>query len=115
MEDVQFIVMVDSSETERSRVVDSLLAGFPGARRRKENSCDIRGNWLEVCANDDADEKLAADPSTGYEYFRWRIEVVPLERGSGEEHQITFARDLLRHFGERGARAEVLADFEDRL
>ncbi|WP_328470035.1 hypothetical protein OHA21_03460 [Actinoplanes sp. NBC_00393] len=113
MDDNQFLLMVDSA-TERSRLVDELLAGFPEMDRRKENSGHIRGNWLEVWPNDDADEKQASDPENGYLHFRWRIELTPLTAVE-EDHQVQLARDLLRHFQAAGSRAEVCANFEDRL
>jgi hypothetical protein len=113
VDDNQFIVMVDHGGGDRSRLVDGLVAAFPGAVRRKENSADLRGNWVQVWANDDADEKLAADPDTGYLHFRWRVEVTPLDAAADEDHQVALARDLLQHF--RAGRAEVLANFEDRL
>ncbi|MEU4561121.1 hypothetical protein AB0F72_22290 [Actinoplanes sp. NPDC023936] len=114
MYDNHFIVMVDSA-TGWVRLLEDLITAFSGAVQVKANSCDLRGNWLEISPNDDADEKLATDPDTGYHYFRWRIEVTPLNESVGEDNQVLFARALLQHFRSGGARAEVLANFEDRL
>ncbi|MEV6304806.1 hypothetical protein AB0M02_35715 [Actinoplanes sp. NPDC051861] len=114
MDENQFLVMVDR-HVERARLVDSLHSVFPDAQRRKDNSLHLRGNWLEVWPNDDADENLAADPTTGYLHFRWRVEVTPLDASVTEDDQVQLARDLLTHLRSDGAAAEVCANFEDRL
>ena len=114
MDDVQFIVMVDSA-AERSHLVSDLASDFPELEQRKAHSGRLRGNWLEVYANDDADPAAAADPDNGFLHFRWRVEVTPLDSSVDENHQIRLARDLLAHFRSAEATAEVLANFEDRL
>ena len=114
MDENQFLVMVDAA-TERSQLVEDLSTSFPDMERRKANSGHIRGNWLEVWANDDADENQAADPVDGFLYFRWRVELTPLDATTAEDHQVQLARELLKHFQSVGARAVVCANFEDRL
>jgi hypothetical protein len=91
------------------------LTGFTDAFRQKDNSCDVDGNWLEVWPNDDTDARLASDAEDGYLYFRWRVEVTPIDAHLDENHQVKLARNLKSQFENMGAAAVICANFEDRL
>ena len=114
MHDLQFLVMLDL-QLSRSEVLDVVLASFPDAVYRKANSCDLRGNWLEVWANEDADSRLASDEDDGFLYYRWRVEATPSRKGLREDEQIEFAWELRSKFEEWGGRAIVCAAFEGRI
>lgn len=113
METLQFLVMVDSDQDDRA-LLAMILSRFPDAVGRKENSCDLRGNWIEIWANEDADPGLMTG-ADGYLYYPWRVEATPIEDGVGEEQQIELARELVRCFGSTGAPPVVCANFEDRV
>ncbi|MFJ5589047.1 hypothetical protein ACIQCG_04765 [Streptomyces noursei] len=99
----------------RREIIDTVLAVFPESARRKENSCDLRNNWLEAWGNEDADQRLAKDDEEGFLYYRWRIEVTPTTNNPSTDEQITLARLLQQCFEKSGWVAVVCADFEDRL
>lgn len=111
---LQFFVMVDS-EMDRAQMIAGVLDGFPEAERYKHFSCMIRGNWLEIVRNHDADPGLVDDPEEGYLYFAWEVDCTPMSRDLDEDHQVALARDLQRHFAATGAKTTVGASFEDRL
>ena len=111
---LQFLVMVDA-DLDRPGMVQAVLDRFPEATPLKENSCDLRGNWLEVWDNEDADREQAADPDDGYLHFRWRVEVTPLDDTLDEDHQVRLARDLRDCFAAVGRDAVVAANFEHRV
>ncbi len=111
---LQFLVMVDS-DTTPAHLITGLLRGFPEAEPYKAHSCRLRGNWLEIVANEDADRGLVDDPDDGYLHFAWEVGVTPQRDDLDEDHQVVLARDLRRHFETAGAKAVVCANFEDRL
>ncbi|GAA4602548.1 hypothetical protein BJY16_004286 [Actinoplanes octamycinicus] len=111
---LQFLIMVDS-ENDRAQLMQDLLRSFPEAEAHKAHSCRLRGNWLELLPNEDADRNLATDPADGYLHFAWELNVTPYRSDLDEDHQIVLARDLQRHFLTAGAKAVVGANFEDRL
>lgn len=106
----QFLVMVDS-ELERGELLGLILVRFADATPVRENSCDLRGNWVEVWGNEDADAARAAGPD-GHRYYAWRVEVTPMHNRVTEEEQIALAGKLRDCFTAAGARAVVCADFE---
>ena len=110
---LQFLVMLDG-DAPRNVILDSILRSFPDAAPRKENSCDLRGNWIEIWANEDANEDLVDDPQTGYLHYPWRVEVTPMDPVS-EEEQVQLARDLVACFQQIGIGPVVCANFEDRV
>jgi hypothetical protein len=113
---LQILVMVQvSADVGDGDLLALVLRRFPGAARVKSNSCDVRGNWLEIWHNEDADQSLADDTEDGYLYYRWRVEVTPLDARLDEDHQVALARALRDCFAEAGARAVVCASFEDRV
>lgn len=113
-DDLPFLVMVDGAKS-RAELMRFVVDSFPEALRRKSNSCDLRGNWLEIWANENADDALSADPETGYLEYRWRVEVTPLSPGITEAEQIELARALRDHLRAAGCKAVVCASFEDKL
>jgi hypothetical protein len=112
-ETLQFLVMVDGN-MDRAALLAAIQRTFPDAVRRKENSCDLRGNWIEIWANESADATLAGGPD-GYLYYQWRVEANPTDDSVDEDHQVELARALVRCFEELGARPVVAANFEDRV
>lgn len=112
-ETLQFIVMADGDLSE-PQLLNAIIARFPDARRVKGNSCDVRGNWVEIWENEDADPKLAGGED-GYMFYGWRIEATPMTDDIDEDHQIAFARDLMAYLRDAGMRTVVAANFEDRV
>ncbi len=112
-EGLLFLIMVDA-DRDRQAVLKLILDQFPDAIRRKANSCDLRGNWIEVWENEGADANLAVGEK-GYLYFKWRVEVTPLNKSITEIEQVELARALLSCFQSAGCKAVVCADFEDKV
>jgi len=111
-ETLQFLVMVEGP-SERSSIVDALLRDFPDAIRLKENSCDLRGNWIEVWHNEDFFPSPGRDGRDGYLYFRYQLESTPLDRSISEADQIELAKDILAALRGSGWKAVLCANFED--
>lgn len=84
---LQFIVMVDGDVSEAA-----LLKSL------KAHSCDLRGNFLEIWHNEDADPDLARNDDDGYLYYRWRVELTPTTKSVGADHQVELARALIAAF-----------------
>jgi hypothetical protein len=111
---LQFLLMVDA-DLDRAGLLAVVRGRFPDAVPGKENSCDVHGNWLEIWPNEGADPALATTDEDAYLYYRWRVELTPLDGEGDEDHQVALARELLAAFTAAGARAEVLSSFEDRV
>ena len=108
-ETLEFLVMVDDADG----LPEAILRHFPEAVRRKENSCDLRGNWIEVWPNDDADRDLVGGDE-GYLYYAWEVQATPVV-DVDEDHQVRLARELVSCFRALGGTAVVAANFEDRV
>ena len=113
-ETLQFLVMVDG-ECSREEITDRLVEEFPEAIRLKENSCDLRENWIEVWYNEDYDRISAQDDEDGYLYFRYRVEVTPLGERVKEVDQIDLAKAIVAAIRKKGLTAVICANFENRL
>ncbi|RNL85846.1 hypothetical protein [Halostreptopolyspora alba] len=112
---LEFIVMVNGGDSE-SEVLRAITERIPEAAEIEKDSCELRGNRLEVWANEDADPSRATDEEEGYLYFRWRIEVLPQRDDVGEEAQVGLAGEMLGALREdRGWDATLAATFEDRV
>ena len=109
VETLQFLIMVDSA-LGRAQLLDLVLIRFPDAVRVRDNSCDLRANWVEVWANEDADRGRSHGPD-GHHSYAWRVEATPMHGRVTEEEQIALARKLRDAFVEAGARATVCADY----
>ena len=114
VDSLQFLVMVET-EKNRQDVLNILLNQFMEATQMKSNSCDLKGNWIEIWENQDADPILSKNEEEGFLYYRWRVEVTPLKNGVEEAKQVQLARDLDLCFKSAGFRAVVCANFEDKL
>ncbi len=112
-ETLQFIVMAEGDLSE-PQLLNAIIARFPDARRVKANSCDVRGNWLEIWENEDADPDLAVGED-GFLHYGWRIEVTPMNDEINEGDQVALARELTSCLWDAGMRTVVAANFEDQL
>lgn len=110
----EFLIMLDGAKSD-TEVLSALYAKNAGAVPVKQNSCDIKGNWLEVRGNDDHDPAMLEDPEDGFLFYRWRVEVTPMDNGISVDNQIQLARSLLDVFRAHGWRAVVAASFEDQV
>jgi hypothetical protein len=106
--------MVDA-DIDRPAVLALVLAHFPVARRQKDHACLLRGNLLEIWPNEDADPARSRSDEDPYLFYRWRVEVSPMDDRVDEDHQVQLARDLRSALQSTGAHVEVLAAFENRL
>lgn len=70
----QFLVMVDG-RVEETRLLDVIRGRLPDCELYRRGSVHVRGNLLEINANEDADPELAITDDDGYLYYRWRVEV----------------------------------------
>ncbi|MCF0093931.1 hypothetical protein AB0B97_16320 [Micromonospora sp. NPDC049004] len=111
---LQFLIMVDGPLTA-AELLDLIRTRLPDAVPYRRDSVDVRGNLLEINPNEDADPRLAATDEDDYLYFRWRVELTPMDRSVDESHQIALARELLRSIEGPQVRATVCAAFEDRV
>jgi hypothetical protein len=91
----------------------------PGARRpvaHRRASAHVRANLLEINPNEAYDPRRAAtDDEEAYLYFRWRVELTPVDSTVDEDHQIGLARELVGVLAGDGVRTVVCANFEDRV
>src|SRR2546430_2095428 len=110
----QILLMVDA-DVDRPAMLALVLAHFPVARRQKDHACLLRGNLLEIWPNEDADPARSWSDEDTYLFYRWRVEVSPMDDSVGEDHQVQLARDLRSAFLSTGVRVDVLAAFEARL
>jgi hypothetical protein len=110
---LQFLIMVES-DLGRAELLGLIMNRFPDTRPVLENSCDLRGNWVEVWGNEDADPARAGGDD-GHLFYAWRVEVTPMHTRVTENEQIALARKLRDAFVRAGARAVVRADFEARV
>jgi hypothetical protein len=110
---LQFLIMVDSA-LGRAQLLDLVLNRFPDAVAVRDNSCDLRANWVEVWANEEADPALAAGID-GYRWYAWRVEGTPMHGRVTEEEQVALARKLREVFIDAGGRANVCAGFEAKV
>ena len=113
-ENLQFLVMVDTDK-DRQWILQRILDRFLDAAKKKSNSCDLRGNWLEIWENEGANSELSKDAENGYLYYKWRIEVTPVAFSVGEDKQVQLAKELASYLKEAGCRVVVCANFEDKL
>lgn len=109
VETLQFLIMVDSA-LGRAQLLDLVLIRFPDAVRVRDNSCDLRANWVEVWGNEDADRVRSLGPD-GHSWYAWRVEATPMHGRVTEEEQIALARKLRDVFVDAGGRATVCADY----
>ncbi len=70
---------------------------------------------VEVWPNSSADEERAADPSTGYLYYRFEVEFSPIFGPATESRQIELARRLIARARARGWPCVACANFEDKI
>ncbi|MET0418477.1 MAG: hypothetical protein ABW022_20890 [Actinoplanes sp.] len=111
---LQFLIMVDGPLTA-AELLDRIRTRLPDAVPYRRGSVDVRGNLLEINPNEAADPRLAATDEDDYLYFRWRVELTPMDKAIDEGHQIALARELLRAMDGPQVRATVCAAFEDRV
>lgn len=111
---LQFLIMVDA-EYDRREITQIILTGFPEAVPRKPNSCDLRGNWIEVWANEGADPERAEDEENGFLDYRWRVEATPMTEDITESEQVKLAKALRTCFVAARCKAVICANFEDKL
>lgn len=111
---LQFLLMVDGPPTA-SELLNQIRTGLPDAVPHRRDSVDVRGNLLEITPNEAADPRLAATDEDDYLWFRWRVELTPMDRAVDEGHQIALARELLRAIDGPEVRATVCAALEDRV
>ncbi len=112
-ETLQFIVMVDS-QLYIPQIVEGLLELLEGSERRKANSLDVAGNWIEIWSNDDADESLANGPNRHWN-FRFRLESTPLTETISEDHQVETAKSICDGLQQLDCDVVLCANFEARL
>ncbi len=110
---LQFLVMVDS-ELNDSALLALVLTSFPDAVQVQQHSCDVRGNGLEIWAND-SDGAESVSEEDAYLGYPWRVEVIPLTATVDEDHQVALARGLRDCFQRAGATAVICAGFENRV
>jgi hypothetical protein len=73
------------------------------------------GNWVQVWPNEDYDESLISDSEEGFLYYRYRIEVSPIDNDKSVERQVSIAKHLKSVLESLGCIAVICADFEDLL
>jgi hypothetical protein len=113
VDSLQFLLMVDSA-LRRADLLALVLRRFPDAIAMTENSCDLRANWVEVWANEEADATRSDGPD-GHRYYPWRVEATPMHGRVTRDEQVALARKLRDVFVDAGGRASIRADFEVRV
>ena len=108
-----FAIMVDIG-LGRAELLKLVLRRFPDAVAVQDNSCDLRANWVEVWANDEADPARSEEPD-GHRFYPWRVEATPMHARVTEEEQVALARKLREVFVDAGGRASLCANFKVRV
>jgi hypothetical protein len=81
-----------------------------------ENRSTIVSPWSEVDVrnNDDYDEDRAADPHDGFLFYRYYLDIEPVEDADPGEYILSIAQ-LLEALWKSGAKAVAACDFEEEL
>ena len=111
---LQFLIMVET-EYSRAELIKLLISELKGAIPYKLNSLDYNGNWIEIWSNEEADSKLAMDKITGYQFFKWRLEVTPMKNGITEKKQVILSKYLKTYLESFGCKCVICANFEHLL
>lgn len=92
------------------RLIQSALAGNPEGRATiRTSSCVI-----DVEDNDDFSAEKQSDPANGFLYFRYYLDIEPVEN-VGRERYVAVLSVLLDNLREKGCKAVPACDFEDAL
>ena len=112
---LQFLIMVDGA-LEEAELFQRIRDGLPDAVPHRRASANVRANLLEINPNEAYDPRRAAtDDEEAYLYYRWRVELTPMESTVDEDHQVALARELVGVLAGDGVRTVVCANFEDRV
>ncbi len=110
----QFLIMIDAPN-KREAIIDFLVEYFNDAVRLKSNSCDLKGNWIEVWRNENADPESTQDEQTGYLHYRFRLEATPVNKEVAETDQVELAKEITACLEKHGCRCVICANFEHLL
>lgn len=111
---LQFVIMVDGHTTVNN-LIRIIMGSFDEVKIVTANSCDLRGNWIEITKNEGADPSKKDDPLIGYLDFPWQVQSTPMNKNVTEANQIELARQLQDLFRHKGYESVVAANFEDKL
>ncbi|TWT29697.1 hypothetical protein [Blastopirellula retiformator] len=110
---LQFIIMIDGPSSDQE-IVDAIRTPFPDSGGGPARCADLRGNFVDIFANSDADQaKMSGED--GFLFYGFELQASPTKPTIQEAEQIRLARDLKAVFESRGWKAEVGANFEDKL
>ncbi len=110
----QFILMVNCN-FKLDKLVNLIKKEWKDIRWIKSYSFDMKGNWIQISANEDYDISCIKDKKDGYLYYKYRLEVSPLGDIKNIDNQVTLAMTLKSRFTAIGCVTEICADFEELL
>jgi len=103
----QIAVDIGLSEDELLQLLSKTIAGAT----RNRGYVEIAENVIKFENNPDFDNRLSYDSESGWEFYRFDCDVIPIEDTSTET-QVRLAQELVRVLRDVGARAIVLAEFD---
>jgi hypothetical protein len=110
MHEAQFLVMVNG-EVSLSDIMRVLESDLPGIKRTKHKMVyEWSRNIIDVEENKDYDQNMI-NSEDGYLYYRYRINVFPIDDDQSIEHQVNIARDIRGLFASLSCITEVIATF----
>lgn len=111
---LQFVIMIEPAFS-RKKFVDLLLSAFPDACSQEWDTVDVRGNWLKLLENPEANQSNVDALDDGFLYYSMEMQATPLHKNIDEDHQLLLARDLMSLFQANGFKTVLCAAFEARL
>jgi hypothetical protein len=107
----QFILMVDS-DLDPAAFRARLAEIWPDAESTGGRTLILPDQVMEIFVNDEFDATRVNDPDVGRRYFKYEIQVSPLDLDATVETQASVARELRARLESADFRVAVVADFE---
>jgi len=92
------------------RLIRSILTGESESRATIHTSSCV----IDIEENDEFDEVMRAGANDGFLYYRYFLDIEPVE-GVGRERYLQVLSGLLRGLRDKGCKAIPACDFEDEL
>ena len=104
-----------NSELDLRSFLNRLNQLWPGAESTGYRSLFLPDQFVEVAANEEYDPSRIDDPTDGYQYYRYEVQISPRKLPASIERQVEVARSLKERLEEAGLSVVVVADFEHLL
>lgn len=112
-QELQFLVMANC-ELELEDFIQKLKLKLGKTQHFSLKSFNYENNWVQIRINEDFDEQLSKTDKDAFLYYKYRIEVSPIEEVTLNE-QIKIARQFIKVIEDLGGDVEICSTFEDKL